>query len=453
MIKELDINPKDRIYFVHIPKTGGTSFRDIVANFLPTFKLYRDINELEFGLTTEHKTEIENAAVLYGHKYYELVRAYPGAITFTFLRNPISRSVSQFNQFRKEDSTYTSLSEMITGKPGRFSSLQTLFVGAHFVNSSSPFTIEDSFIFGNWEFINQVEVTLENAKINLAEMNSFGIMERYEDSMSLIAFKFGWRPFKKVPRENVSGGKSLRVEDISKDEYSALSTLCQDDIALYDYGVELFEENFTEMKQKLFEYYGSQHNINSVEQLDDENLRFALLETHYEQRFAKRNRENVTEIILDLTETKKIRPQRIAYESFNWRGWHAPGKRGRWTGPENEASIDLPLKTLEPLKIEINVLRGINKDVLANFRFLVNGQLMKETKYVQEKKWGRIYEYIIDPIMLATEKPFTRFTFETDLTLPPKEVNDKRKLGLMVASIKIQKYQPEQVDINEAQGK
>ena len=90
---------KTPIIFLHIPKTAGSTVHKILHNEYKGLKHFLCVNykeiELFEKLSIEEKKEIK---IIRGHLPFGVHENYPGAITyFTFFRNPIKRSISDFN--------------------------------------------------------------------------------------------------------------------------------------------------------------------------------------------------------------------------------------------------------------------------------------------------------------------------------------------------------------------
>jgi hypothetical protein len=92
---------------------------------------------------------------------------------------------------------------------------------------------------------------LEAAKQNLRSLLTFGVLERYDESVDLIFRTLGLKPPAKIEPKNVlkdlagkvKGLKQLEPQIVGPEEMEAIAPLIGADAALYDYGVQLFEEN------------------------------------------------------------------------------------------------------------------------------------------------------------------------------------------------------------------
>ena len=93
------MKPLQPIVFMHIPKTAGTTIHHILhnmyrGNILLTRENHKNRNALE-SLSNKEKEKIK---VLKGHFKFGIHEQYPKPITyFTFFRDPIKRSISEYN--------------------------------------------------------------------------------------------------------------------------------------------------------------------------------------------------------------------------------------------------------------------------------------------------------------------------------------------------------------------
>ncbi|HJO12090.1 MAG: sulfotransferase family 2 domain-containing protein [Gammaproteobacteria bacterium] len=97
----------EKISFIHIPKTAGTSLRQLVEAEYPKEKCLRIYDPRPEVLASQTK-EIQKARALYGHFYYGIHQQLGVQARYvTFVRNPIDRIISFYQyQFGHSDSSY-----------------------------------------------------------------------------------------------------------------------------------------------------------------------------------------------------------------------------------------------------------------------------------------------------------------------------------------------------------
>src|SRR4051794_31629568 len=94
------LTDKDLLYFLHIPKTAGTSFNDILkANFAP--------DESSFAVPVSNFVQIPHEQIakfkaISGHYYYNIAAFTPRTpVYITMLRDPVERTISDYAQIRR----------------------------------------------------------------------------------------------------------------------------------------------------------------------------------------------------------------------------------------------------------------------------------------------------------------------------------------------------------------
>lgn len=287
-------NQPERIAFIHAPKTGGTSFSTILDSYYGNSHRIISEQQLTGG---EHIQHIQHR-VISGHFPYEVYKflrsEYP---LVSFLRDPISRSISQFNQSKKYPYHWAlpgirdfSLEEYLQDEYLRteISNVQTWMLGLKINNrigeiqdllnprelpprvmdaisrSVNPMVWTLGLFIGipqeaMWANDDQADldvnrsVSLSLAKTRLASMPFFGLTERYTDSVNLFSFAFNLPPQIQIPhlRKAVTSEKK-KIAEASLLELHALNSL---DIKLYEYAKTLFEARYNQMEVELRDKY------------------------------------------------------------------------------------------------------------------------------------------------------------------------------------------------------
>jgi len=226
------------VIFLHIPKTGGTTFhkileRNYARNETLTFDGFR------------HRTEIESFAelperqraryrLIKGHLHFGFHRFVEGKSTYvTFLREPIARALSFYSYVRSHSDHY--LHRLLTEERLGFQDLlergttpelfnhQTRMIAGGLSDPNSP-------LDGN---------ALERAKQNLRVNFCFvGLTEEFDASLILLRRMFGWgMPFYR--KKNVSREKT-RPEGLYAQIRALLRNANSLDLALYEFARTLF---------------------------------------------------------------------------------------------------------------------------------------------------------------------------------------------------------------------
>ncbi|MBW4517312.1 MAG: sulfotransferase family 2 domain-containing protein [Timaviella obliquedivisa GSE-PSE-MK23-08B] len=415
-LKEADV-----LYFSHIPKTAGMTFRTIVEDHFHCHEICpATLGEHIASISSE---QLKQYRLFRGHLgFVDLSKLLPGKrfINVNILREPVARVISHYDYIRRtptdprydslKDITLEEFAEKLTlGKFGK--NMQTYRVAkvAQFnLNDLSP------------------EEMLELAKQSLDQFAFAGILEKFQDSLFLLSYIFGWKPILNSRKENVS--KSPRTEaELSAQTLAVIREQTQLDQVLYQYAQEIFDSRFAQMKEALTERYGSESETASL---------VTLLEKHAEHRY------NELQISPASTLTYHFcQPLR----GTGWQRREFPDSSTvfRWTG-NTVSTIDLPLAIDQDLQIEFCIINVLEADVLQSLTLEVGG-MADSSRYPQGIALSVLYHYDSTTIIEGTlprsvlTAPFTRLTFKVNRTLSPHSINpnrpDTRALGLAFTSI------------------
>jgi hypothetical protein len=256
---------------------------------------------------------------------------------------------------------------------------------------------------------------LELAKERLAEEIAFvGLVERFEDSMALLSYTFGWNPVAEYQNLMVAPKRPKR--ELEPDVRDAIADRNALDLELYAYAKDLFESRYAQMQSSL---------PSPGLPLSDR------LEHHYRQRYA--------ELKLPAAGTLEFNFN----QSISGSGWHL--REGdetpfRWIGPGTIATLDFPLACDGDRVIELEIVNAIAPDILPSLKLRVNDHRVP-LGVVYAHNHAAILRGQIPSSAFQTDAPFMRLTFEVDRTVSPQELDlessDQRPLGLAFSRIEI----------------
>lgn len=232
----------NKYFFLHVPKTAGTSL----------FKVFTDILGKENVKAIESLTSVTNDIekinkfqFIGGHFAYSDYLKYIGKDrnTLTFLRNPVERFISQYYYLRNNVDDY---------KFGYVQNARKLDLKSYAEYYSNKHRCGDVLNRQLWHFIeyesnmlNDNEL-LEIGKKNLAKMDFVGICEEMTESIDMMCYNFNWPLVNEIPMVNVTNKKPI-YEEIDCSTLELIKELNDLDIQLYEYGLKLFKEKKREI--------------------------------------------------------------------------------------------------------------------------------------------------------------------------------------------------------------
>ena len=462
-LNQIDIKSKDRVVFIHIPKTAGITFRTILGSKVFGLQLFPEII-LEKLLALPIK-EIKKYQFFMGHfPYWHLDYVFPeGFIGLTFLREPVSRTISHFQYLKTQNTMGTlpqldeelvqikkmNLDEFVNRKDFILNfiaiDIQTRYVGMssprlpfglHLIKKLKDMFQEKilNFHFGVIEVKNQRTVTPVHLRVairRLKKMAFFGLAEKFQESLNLLCFTFGWRPIMDDLQLNSSpkAPQTLRAETLS-----AINYMTSLDSDLYKFGKTLFKKRYQAMIRFLIKHYGSREEKNSKTDFQQDAISL-WLEKHYEVRREKRNHSFSPKNEYFYVPTMPVEG------AFGWYPVDNLEEDGpaSWSGPGTESGFDLPRPQGKYLEISFRVLLALSPEIIDGLILSVDGYPVY-FEYTQDTKWAYIFKSQIQNY--APDLSFVRLLFKVPKTIKPNTVNsenqDPRSLGILLNWVKIQ---------------
>ncbi|MBU3568573.1 sulfotransferase family 2 domain-containing protein [Polynucleobacter alcilacus] len=236
-----------KFIFTHVPKTAGTTIRNLFKNKVPISEIptFRDEHENE-DFASYLKCGKINHNFFLGHIDYSLADILgPDYLKFCILRNPIDRYISTLKHAIRDNSF---LKDMNLDNDISHQSINFLAANAEFIkinsNSATRFIATnpkaEALIKGDLayaEYHLEYQNDVESAITNLNSYHFVGLQEEMNKSVSGICSIVGTTIPPLIPFDNVAGNIH---EEISHDTYRIAKEINSNDIRLYQHAIHLF---------------------------------------------------------------------------------------------------------------------------------------------------------------------------------------------------------------------
>lgn len=467
MLHEIDIQPDDRVVFMHIPKTAGITFSTILHPLvaeLPWCPVILPENLFEMPYE-----DLWQYQLFTGHFRFRLAnKLFPsGFVGLTFLREPISRTISHYEFLLRQETfgnfDYANEQLALVKKMSlkEFASNNQLHLAVDIIDTQTKFlsgkpisrssnTAGAKISREAYDRIsksiklapppaNELPVadqeSLEDAKKCLEQIAFFGITERFQDSLFLMCFIFGWPPVLDSIHLNgrPTGDRTQKPDEETLDVIRSKVSL---DLELYEFGQALFEQRFSEMTEILLERYAGQVAADLSQPLTQDVL-FALLQKHYE---ACRNRRN-QKVLRMIGQNYLYTPGQHAEGNFGWHVVEISDAHGTavWSGPGVESGFDLPCPRGRNIQVSFRVLMAIQIENIRKLSLKVNN-IPINLNYGSDSMGAYIFTGVLPPEAISGS--FLRFVFWVPSTIAPKDISkdnqDPRKLGFLLNWLKLE---------------
>ena len=234
-----------------MPKTGGTTLHHLLAEQFSKSDLmperFNNIRKHPAGALAKHQ-------FFSGHFDYSSVRLIPGEKNvITILRDPVQRLISLYYFVKSHNKEYVEKRNL------------TLAIIANQCNSIEEFFTHE--VVRTHRGINNTMVRLlstgENSDLStshldqafdvLSSFTSFGIMEKYDNSVELIFDSLGFTKPKEIKKRQVLDNivqtnpllKKIEKEPVTDNLISIIEDLVKLDIELYQKGLALFDHRYS----------------------------------------------------------------------------------------------------------------------------------------------------------------------------------------------------------------
>ena len=223
---------EEKIFFLHIPKSGGLTLRSILMDHYPVgaYKCDSKLDGIFFSLK-------DYSLVCEHFRYFDVKEPFADFLKVTFLRDPVSRVISEHHYILDRKHPKKGISGVLK---------------EHFLpESGDPIETAENIACKCLSKLDPsdasipIEKHLASAKESLAHDFAFvGITERMEESIALFYDLLGWKMPEWTPVHNMTRRKNSHSPEV----LNAIALRNWADIELYKYAIELFEKQKTTIK-------------------------------------------------------------------------------------------------------------------------------------------------------------------------------------------------------------
>ncbi len=227
-----------KLFFLHIPKTAGSTFKAIIAKNLKENEIL-SLNEQDIlnayqsqdkRLALKNPNSLKPIKLIQGHYnfgFHEFVNVTDYKYV-TFLRDPYSLTISHFFHLLRSDN------------PVHKKRLQDAETITEFANHSRAYNVQTRILSGVSKYQNFIANEQENFSRALSNLENsieyIGIQESFEESVVAISHLLGWKHNQCAPA-NMGSNIPREIPDAAKQGIEKSNQL---DRQLYDAAVEKF---------------------------------------------------------------------------------------------------------------------------------------------------------------------------------------------------------------------
>lgn len=228
-----------KIIFVHIPKTGGITFKNmLISNYKETDVVKWQKPECNRTVEELHNFISQGKPLIMGHIDFAILNqeAFDNYKLITFLRNPVDRTISHYVHFQT--------SKLIDHEPYKGMPFEEFLETFAARNWQCQFLSNHKGLASSIE--NESDMLSEALK-NLEEKIFFvGLTEEYDESVIYLRDKIG---LKKTQYKYKNRSRNQDLTDELKAKFSKeIADVNRADMELYQRGLEIFSSYKKEIK-------------------------------------------------------------------------------------------------------------------------------------------------------------------------------------------------------------
>ena len=225
------MNEHPLIYFIHMPKTGGSTLTTIIQkNFkkheiLPYFHYQDDIDDVL------NKVHVDELKIIHGHYWFGLHEHFNRPFSyFTVLRHPVERVVSLYYYLTS-----------IEGK--RYDRYRNMTLD-QFVMNKIEANIQTGFLSGNLK-----KPSVLKAVRNLRKhFEVVGTTEQFDETLFLLGKRYGWSKLH-YKRVNVTARRP-KIQEIPNETIQLIKKVHSKDLIVYRYAKKCLSKQLSQLTEQ-----------------------------------------------------------------------------------------------------------------------------------------------------------------------------------------------------------
>jgi hypothetical protein len=221
-----------KLLFMHMSKCGGRSFYEFLSSNYGTWANWSDGIEL----SSEGFVTINELPLIFGHIKYENAKKFKDHKIITVLRDPLERTISEYNHLMTQNVDFFGVRMM---KEGNYSfmdfvkSIHKMIIGwvnfytAHLFDPETRPVSEDEFI--------------SVGRATLKKFDFVGIYENMAETVNIMKVKYGLVGDLPVIGKTTKKNKIAKLTDEERVEAKKHLRM---EYEIYEFGRELFKKDF-----------------------------------------------------------------------------------------------------------------------------------------------------------------------------------------------------------------
>jgi hypothetical protein len=250
---EYRLKADDQLCFIHIPKTAGTTFTSIidqkfnVDEICPELVNLQKVSEVQEEGISIAPERVAKYKLIRGHFSYDTIDRFllKKPLYLTILRNPLDRTISLYEFLKrakeKGEPEYNEDTKVLRDATDQ--GLEAFVSNANPTVKARTSNPQTRILALQPQVDRSDAELLAIAKANLEQFILVGLTERFQDSVFLLSYLFGWCPATSFYSLRVASNKPSR-ENLPQTVIDTIIQYNQLDFELYQFAEKLFADRF-----------------------------------------------------------------------------------------------------------------------------------------------------------------------------------------------------------------